>query len=340
MRMKKLLILSAAVLSAVACSNTYEVKPAPEKAIGFGTWAETLTKARAAGASTFGSGDSFKVEGFKTLSGSPVTVFDDVEVSTTDGSTWTYDNTRFWDSNATSYTFFAVSSPNTVLTFASDGTIAATAVTFSGENNDILLANSVDVAPPYSSAPVALNFKHIGALVDLKVKKSATLNTATVAITGITLEGVSDEATVAVTGYASNVPTVAWESLANSDNSTYGITSGAVDCTLPTNVGTSEENLINTLVVIPQELSDTKILKISYTITDASGNVNEFTNKEIKLNQFDQSNDTDNTTPFITSWAAGNHYIYNLTIDANTINFSASITDWTDAVNGYHYLVN
>lgn len=343
MRMKKLIILAAAAIAAVACSRTFDTAPAKEQAIGFGTWADQLTKARAAGASTFGAGDSFNVEGFKTLSGSPVTVFNDVTVSTTNGSTWTYENTRFWDKNATGYTFFAVSSPNTTLTFEANGTIAATAVTFSGENNDILLADQVDVAPAnFTNTPVNLNFKHIGSLVDLKVKKSAELNTAnaTVAITGITLEGISDEATVAVTGYTTKVPTVAWDNLDNADNSTYGITSGYVDCTLPTNVGTAGDNLINTLVVIPQELTDTKILKISYKITDAAGNVNTYSNVEVKLNKFDGDDDTENgPSDFISSWEAGKHYIYTLTIDANTINFSGTITNWT-TVNGYNYLLN
>lgn len=339
--MKKLFILAVAATALVACSRTFDTQKAEGQAIGFGTWAEQLTKARTAGNSTFVSGDTFNVEGFKTLSGSPVTVFDDVTVSTTNGTTWTYENTRFWDSNATGYTFFAVSSPNTALTFAADGTIAAKAVTFSGENNDILLANSVDVAPPYSSTPVALTFKHIGALVDLKVKKSATLNTAnaTVAITAVALEGISDEATVAVSGYTSNVPSVDWASLGNADNSTYGITSGVVDCTLPTNVGTTGDDLINTLVVIPQTLTDAKILKISYTITDAASTVNTFTNKEIKLNLFDKTENTSNEAPFITAWEAGKHYVYTLTIDANTISFTGDITDWVDEDPGFNYLV-
>lgn len=337
-----ILIVAAVALATVSCSRNYDVNPSGEgTAIGFGTWAENLTRARAAGASTFGSGDSFKVEGFKTLAGSPSTVFDDVTVSTTDGTNWTYENTRFWDKTATSYTFFAVSSPDTELTFAADGKIAATAVTFSGENNDILLADQVDVAPAnFSNTPVALTFKHIGSLVDLKVKKSAALNSAsaTVAITGVTLEKIDGAGKVAVTGYTTNVPSVAWTEL--DGNTTYGITSGAVDCTLPTNVGTTGDNLINTLVVIPQTLDDTKILKISYTITDAAGNVNTYNDVEVKLNQFDEDDDTENgPSDFISSWEAGKHYIYTLTIDANTINFSGTITDWT-TVNGYNYLLN
>lgn len=338
--MKKLMILAVAAITLASCSNTFEIKHHEGTAIGFGTWAETLTRARTQGTSTFVNGDSFNVEGFKTLTASTPTVFNDVPVSY-DGTNWTYENTRFWDSNASNYTFFAVSSPTTALTFAADGTIEATAVTFSGENNDILLANSVVVEPPYSNTPVALTFKHIGSLVDLKVKKSATLNTAgaTVAITGVTIEGVSDEATVAVSGYSTNVPTVAWASLANEDNSTYGITSGVVDCTLPTDVGTSGDDLINTLIVIPQTLTDAKIVKISYTIEDAAGTINTFTNKVIKLNQFDKTDNTSNEAPFITSWEAAKHYVYTIQIDANTINFTGSITDWTTEDPGYNYLI-
>ena len=341
MRMKKLMLFAVAALALASCSKTFDTGKSEGSAIGFGTWAETLTKARAAGASTFVSGDSFNVEGFKTLAGSPVTVFDDVAVNY-DGTNWTYTNTRFWDSNATSYTFFAVSNPTTALTFAADGTIAATAVTFAGNNNDILLANSVEVLPANykSNVPVALVFKHIGSLVDLKVKKSAGLNTAnaTVAIAAVSLEKIDGAGKVAVTSYSTNVPTVAWTEL--DGNTTYTNASGVTPVeTLPTNVGTTGDNLINTLVVIPQTLADTKILKISYTITDAAGTVNTFTNTEIKLNQFDKTDDTDNTTPFITGWEAGKHYVYTLTIDANTINFTGSITDWDTAINGYNYLV-
>lgn len=339
MRMKKLMLFAVAALALASCSKTFDTNKSEGTAIGFGTWAETLTKARAQGSSTFVSGDSFNVEGFKTVGGANTTVFDDVAVSY-DGTNWTYTNTRFWDSNATSYTFFAVSNPTTALTFAADGTIAATAVTFAGNNNDILLANSVEVEPPYSSTPVALTFKHIGSLVDLKVKKSATLDDAdaTVAITAVALEKIDGAGNVAVTGYTSNVPAVAWTGL--DGNTTYTNASGVTPvATLPTDVGTTGDDLINTLVVIPQTLADTKILKISYTITDAAGTVNTFTNTEIKLNQFDKTDDTDNTTPFITGWEAGKHYVYTLTIDANTINFTGSITDWDTAVNGYNYLV-
>ena len=349
MRMKKLMILAVAAIALVACSKEFDTNKSASNgaAIGFNTWAEQLTKARTQGSSDWTDEDTFNVEGFKTINAVNTTVFNDVPVTYDESEDeWGYDDIRYWDSNASGYTFFAVSSPTTALTFAADGTIAATAVTFSGENNDILLANSVDVAPAnfLSNVPVAFTFKHIGALVDLKVKKTAALADATVAVTDVALEGVDDEATVAVTSYSTNVPAVAWASLANSDNSTYTRTSGVVDVTLPADVeDDGSDYLINTLIVIPQTLADTKTLKLTYSITDGAGNTNTFTDKVIKLNLFDNTENTTNGSPDtpISSWAAGTHYTYLLTIDANTINFTADITDWTTpaTANGYYYLV-
>ena len=335
--MKKAVLLAAAALSLVACGKTYLDEPVAQNSIGFNTWTNNLTKAdtRTAGDSEFVDGDSFVVEGIKTVGTSSV-VFDNVTV-TKNGTDWKYDNTRYWDSKASAYAFYAVSSPNTTLSFGTEGKIVATEVTFSGEDNDILLANSVNVAPANFGKPVDFLFKHIGALVDLKVKKAAALNDATVAITGVSFEKIDGTAKFAVTGYSSNVPTVEWTN--RDGNTSYNNNSGVVKVeTLPNNVPTTATDLINKLVVIPQELTDSRLLKISYTITDGDNNVNTFNDVEIKLNQFDKVDDTDNEDEFISTWEASKHYVYTLTISANAITFTADITDWT-SVEGYHYLV-
>jgi len=335
--MKQALFLAVTALTLAACAKTYEVEPEIGSAIGFKTWANGMTKARTAGTSTFGNGDSFKVEGYKTISGNNVNVFNNTDVTTTDGTNWTYTNTRYWDSQATSYTFFAVSSPNTTLTFGANGTIAATDVTFSGKNNDILVANSVEVSAPYTTDPVHFVFKHIGAMVDLKVKKAAALSDATVAITGVSLENIDGSGKVAVSGYSTNVPTVAWTNLTTTSyTNESGVESVA---TLPTDVTTATD-LIKKLIVIPQELGDTKVLSISYTITDGAGNTNTFEDVPVKLNQFDRTDNETNTAEFISAWAASTHYTYTLTISANAISFTAEITDWGTVVDGYNYLVD
>ena len=338
MSMKKAVLFAAAALSLVACGKTYLDEPVAQNSIGFNTWTNNLTKAatRTAGDSDFVDGDSFVVEGVKTIENTPSVVFDNVPV-TKNGTDWKYDNTRYWDSKASAYAFYAVSSPNTTLSFGTEGKIVATEVTFSGEDNDILLANSVNVAPANFGKPVDFLFKHIGALVDLKVKKDAALNDATVAITGVSFEKIDGTAKFAVTGYSSNVPTVEWTN--RDGNTSYNNNSGVVKVeTLPNNVPTTATDLINKLVVIPQTLTNTKLLKISYEITDGAGNVNTFNNVEIQLNQFDKVDDTDNEDEFISTWEASKHYVYTLTISANAITFTADITDWT-SVEGYHYLV-
>ena len=110
MRMKKLLILAAvAAIAATACTKTFEAKPTAETPIGFGSWANSLTKARTPGSSTFAAGDEFEVYGYKTRPDDIFNIFDGDVVSTTDGTNWTYESLRFWDPRATSYTFFAVS---------------------------------------------------------------------------------------------------------------------------------------------------------------------------------------------------------------------------------------
>lgn len=348
--MKRYIFIAAAlVLATVSCSKIYDATPVGHDApIGFGSWAEFLTKARTPGSSAFADGDAFVVEGIKNPTGTPVVVFDNTTVSTTDGTTWTYADTRYWDLDATGYVFYAVSSPDTPLTLADDGTIAATSVTFSGKNNDILLADEVEVAPADYGNTVDLLFKHVGSLIDLKVKKTTGLDGATVAITAIQLEGIDGTATFSVTGYSSNTPTVAWGT--GDGNTTYTNASGVTSVTLPADVSSSSaDDLINTLIVMPQNLTDTKILKISYTITDAASNVNTFTDKTVKLNLFDDTDyptDDDTSTAGgqyndgtkLTSWAAATHYIYTLTIDAKEISFTADITDWV-TTNAYYYLV-
>lgn len=219
MRMKKLLIIAAAALLAAACAKTYEVKETTPPAIGFGTWAEQLTKAeaRVQGSSTFLAGDTFAIYGSKT-SDATTTVFsgDVVTASGTGTLTWDYATHRNWDSSADSYSFYAVS-PSGVkdVTGASinpqNGAITTGSTVFSGNNNDILIANQVVVAKGSgasstyfnSYAAVNMEFHHAASLVDIHVKKASTV-TADVKISSISLDNIytTGVLTVASTDYS------------------------------------------------------------------------------------------------------------------------------------------
>ena len=271
--------------------------------------------------------------------------------------TWTYTNTRYWDPAATSYTFYAISPSGVVPAAnvtATTGAIAATNVTFNGNDNDILVANQKVVTPTgtpasYSSDPVEMQFKHISSLVDFKVKKHTDLNAATVAITSFSITNIDNAGTFAVaTGYTTDVlPNVTWTATGRAtfkNNSEESGKHGVTEVTLPTNVAnTGNDFLINNLVIMPQTFrsaSDENIqtVNISYTITDAASNVSTHSTS-FELKSFDNVDDTDNTDTIITGWEKGKHYTFVITINANAIKFTGSIVDWTTQT-GYSYLVN
>lgn len=379
--MKKYLILAlTAALAAVGCSKTFDVVPTPTNTtpIGFGTWAEHLTKAdpRPAGTNDFLAGDTFNVYGYKTVATTKTVVFNG-DVVTADGtegdpvSTWSYSPIRFWDPTAASYTFFAVSPSGNVSTAnAETGVITSNDITFGGQNNDILVATKKEVTT-FSSAPVQIVFNHIASLVDIKVKKDAALPTsASLKITAASLTNVQTKGQFTVASYDSNGKPVigatayGWTlaetpvpgsytanaslpltvnvktSYDANDNAATGTTDdGNNSVTVPNDV----QNLFTNYVLMPQDIQNgSQNLHIEYKIvTQVSPEIATEYTADIPIKNFVTADDKDNPTPSAaTSWIPGTHYIYTLTIGANAISFSASINPWnTTTVNGYHYLL-
>ena len=312
MRMKKLMILAVAALACAACAKTYEVKEVEPQAIGFGTWTSTLTKTHDPGNSTvFAEGDNFNVYATKTVSSTSSDVFTGTVV--TKGATdWDYAPHRYWDSNASSYTFYAVS-PAGLL----DGTgaSATTAGVFTSEPieflggdtqksdiKDILVAAKKEVTPTGSPAtfasPVNLSFYHIASLVDLKVQKKDDLEVANedannyikVAVTAISLTNIDGNGHFSISSYNTASPynpvtsSSTWTEETGATKKTYNHTSGYETVTLPTDVHTvteaSPDALITKLVVMPQTFrtaetdhSSDQTVNITYTIESReSGN--------------------------------------------------------------------
>jgi hypothetical protein len=341
-------IVAAIVLATVSCSRTYDLGNGNEgQAIGFGTWAETLTKARTQGSSTFASGDNFAVYGFTTKTGDvKTTVFDDVVVSY-DGTDWTYSPARFWDPSTLQYTFYAVS-PAAIGTAATvdpqAGTVASASITFGGADNDILVADKKEVLKANYGSTVTMQFNHIASLVDLKVKKHTDLGDATVAITSIALSNIDNVGTFAVSNaYTSTHPVTTWTATASTG--AYDNTSGVTSVTLPTDVATTGNDfLINNLVAMPQTFRTSgaaiQLVTIEYTIEDEDGNVSTYTPDPFQLALFDIVDDTDNDDTKVGGWEVGKHYTFYITINSNKIVFTGAITDWTTADPGYYYLLN
>ena len=375
MRMKKIMILAVAAIALAACSKTYDNTPVAQSQIGFNTWAETLTKARTQGSSTFASGDDFAVYGYKDKSddSDPQTVFghdgtNDVVVSTTDGTTWDYTTPRYWDSNYDKYIFYAIS-PSAVGLAGSvnpqTGAITSAAISFSGKNNDILVADKKQVdkgsAPYFNNyAIVPLVFNHVASLVDFKVKKTHGLADATVTVTAFELSDIDSQGQLTVSSaYTGTHPVASWTDPGTA-RSTYGPADGVESVTLGSGIAIAEDtafnpaspatpaaatDIIKKLVVMPQTFrasGGTNPQKITLTYKIAIANTADVEYKDcvVYLNQFDVENDDYNSTATnFTGWEPGKHYTFYITLDAHKINFSATITDWTN-VSGYNYLLN
>lgn len=365
MRMKKIILIAAVAIAAAACSKTFDTNLATEKAIGFGTWAENLTKAeaRAQGSSTFLAGDTFKVSGTKEYNGTK-TVFDNVTVEAKAGTplVWEYSPLRFWDSNATSYTFYAVS-PAAAATVATDGKVTASDVVFSGKDNDILVATKKELtktSTPKIGEQVDLVFNHVASLVDIKVKKAHALQNATVTVSAFSLLNIKSKGSLALnatTPYnaTTGVPAAEWS--AEGTTASYGPSNGVESVTVSTespltiaddsnfvdpygNTPAASTPIVKSLVVMPQTFAaDAQKITISYKIAVTGGDTIEYTATK-NLADFDIVDDKDQNDDKVAKWEPGKHYTFYITLDANAIEFSATITPWTNADNGYHYIID
>lgn len=360
MRMKKIMILAVAAIAMVACTKTYEVVETSQEQspIGFSTWNETLTKASVN--NTFDINDNFKVWGEKLVAETHTTVFNGVTVTKTvaDPETWNYDTKQYWDMSATSYTFYGIAPAADGYTVnATTGAVTASpTISFTGADSDILVAqkavvNKTDGGGNFNAFnKVPMVFNHVAALVDIKVKISAGLAAAgaTVQVSSIELQNISTEGTFIVAAGYTTAPAATWtpSTPAVGTTASFDSNDGFADASagLNTNLDGTGTVLISKLVVMPQEFrtEGTYIQKldIDYNITQAGGSANNFTPDPFALTTFDNTDNTSNTGDTnVTGWEPGKHYTYVVKIDANTIEFTASVSEWTPE-SAYHYLVN
>lgn len=377
MRMKKILILAVAAIALAACSRTFETHQVEPTQIGFNTWAEHMTKARTITDAAFSADDNFNVFGSKN--GSAVVFNGDVVTYGT--PVWTYTNPRYWDINATSYTFFAISPagllPDSMTddqktTAATSGAFSTKPLSFDGTvANDVLIAKKTVVPQATYTGDnpnyvVNLDFNHVASLLDVKVKKSFALKDATVKVTAISLENIVYKGTFSVSEYVTtagddlNKPVVAianWTPAASESTKTF---TGTVDdggtalnqygyaSVTGEALNGSDQYFWQNFVVMPQSLT-TQQIKISYKIISSIGEENVYENKTVAFTAFDLVDNKNNNTnapdagdgAVASGWNPNIHYIYTLTLDANKIDFTASITPWaTTSVNGFYNLLN
>ena len=357
MRMKRIMILAVAAIALVACSRTFETHQASEPAIGFGTWTDVMTKTPK---TAFSNGDAFDIYGYKwkgTIDSQTdkTTVFNGDDV-TYDGSDWKYTTgLRYWDTNFDAYTFYASHPANYLASAdAQTGIFVSNNLDFNGENEPLLIAQRNTVykggAPHFNNyGVVPLVFKHMSSLVDIKIRKASAIKEAVLTVTSVSLNNIQTRGHFTVASYSGDNDPVGsagaggWELADPAVPGVYTNADGTA-VSLPT-LATNEiyekgtaVDIIKELVVLPQILNaSAQQLHIEYTLT--SGGDATAHEVDIDFRDFDIVENNVNTDANIPSWLPGVHYTYYLIVDANAINFSASIASWSTN-EGFYYLVN
>lgn len=124
--MKKIFIFAATAALLASCAkdevlNNYE--PTAEKAIGFSTIANKVTRAENSGEENkldlFRHHESFSVYGYKNVNATTkgIEVFDNQLVTVNSNNTTSYDPVRYWDKAASDYFFYAAAPSDGAWTF-------------------------------------------------------------------------------------------------------------------------------------------------------------------------------------------------------------------------------
>ena len=358
--MKKILFIAAVALAAAACSKTYNVGPESQKAIGFTSWNDQMTKTDK---STFADGDKFEVFGYKHNGATDLnTVFDAVEV--VKGATgWTYSPIRFWDANFSDYTFFAIYPEDILATgnYAQNGGFTTNVLEYDGVNEVTLVAKKKHVEKKDTGYPdsVEMVFVHAASKVDIKVKKHNEIVDTKLTVNSIALNNIQEKGKMTVVNYDDaneGKPSINWtpdspSQVNDAADAAYKKTTATVLDAGTGNTTATAASLIDGLIAMPQSFTagvGAQSITINYTITTGTTGIEDSINYEatFEIGKFDKTDpnpdDKDNTDPFIGAWEAGVHYTYYITINAqNKITFTASIEDWAEAevVTGHHYII-
>jgi hypothetical protein len=358
MRMKKIVMIAAVVIAAAACSKTFDTNLATEKAVGFSSWNDVMTKADK---SAFEIGEKFEVFGYKHNGATDAnTVFNAVEVEKTGASEWTYSPIRFWDNNFSDYTFFAIYPEDILATgdYAQNGGFTTNVLEYDGVNEVTLVAKKkhVEKGTGYP-ASVEMVFVHAASKVDIKVKKHNEIVDTKLTVNSIALNNIQEKGRMTVANYDDangGKPSINWAPASPSQvndaaDAAYKKTTATVLDAGTGNTTDTAASLINGLIAMPQNFTagvGAQSITISYTITTGTTGFEDSINYEttFEIGKFDSTDpnpdDKDNTTPFIGAWEAGVHYTYYITINANNkITFTASIEDWAEPVTGHHYII-
>lgn len=264
---------------------------------------------------------------------------------------WYYENIRYWDKMASKYQYsaYAPASATNVVNCASDGLITigtatapvtvdgknlmatpATSLAYKGFDLDYMTAQAEaqpSTNPAAMSTPVALNFKHLQAKLNIRIKLDASVKTAQdVSIQKIQVHNLGDK------GYYTNATTAT--------GTVSGWTLGAatstyipkVETPYSLNAATNYDNYyVLEQLIIPQTINKS---------TTDSPSLDEYTEACVYVEYTIGTEIFKSYTPLANIFSSadtynfegGKQYTLNITVGPKPINFTAEVTEWADAI--------
>ena len=316
--MKTNLFIAALSLVVLAgCSSEDEIDTLVSKsdnAITFGTYVGKQTKAL--DKSAFAKDDKFGVSAYYGDGTFEANFMSNETISTTDGSTWTYTNTKYWpEGNPVSFVAYY---PN--LTTAPTITDGATAIPFTVESDATkqvdFMWSTVKAATKDDKNGTAINgitntttdatsvpfvFQHGLSRVLFKAQLGASSYAGvTINITNVTIKDINN------TGPFTIPSTLAVGSWSSSGTQNY--TALNTSTTISNNTATS---IGNSLLMIPQDVAN-KTIEITYNLV--------YTNPELTI-----PNTKTITLAANSKWDINKQYTYIFTISLDAVDLTATV---------------
>ncbi len=181
----------------------------------------------------------------------------------------------------------------------------------------------------YNVGTVNMEFKHAMAWITVMVRSNDTENT-TIDVKNLTISGMNTKGS-----FKTNKGDISWTLSSEADDVKDIVAYNSVSGQRVTDSYTAVESTANGILVIPQDITDDMVLKLTYTYKYNNGATPDpiTTTRELALKNLE-----DNTTAHnaITRWENGKHYIIEIQYGAsNEILINPSVTDWTSVTASY-----
>ena len=339
-------MIAAAVALFTACTenDTFKDVDVQDSPITFDQALYKTTRAYIADKTALATENGFIVYGYKKKTtdadwADAQTIFNNVNVKSTDnGTSWAYDNLRFWDKNGI-YNFFAIApySPSAGTYSLVDGS-APTALKFkitgatsaiSTASDDYLIDRdgALNVPGSYTGTheKVNIDFHHIMAKVDFKLK--STLTSGTITVRSLKMTGWNSGAgtfTQTLTATPSTLVNTEWAIPSAGTGNITLVGTGASQSTVALTCSTSATatDVTDWYIMVPQNIAASTLkFTIDYTYSDGNGYSETFDNQEATL-----------TDPQI--WGTDSHITYTLDIKPQAIEFNVTTICGFEVVGG------